>query len=142
MARRTALSAPGGGTRVGEQLTRLPLTLYSDPFAPELECSPFVAAGSSSETVSVFDNGMDIARVDWIREGVIENLVYPRATATEFDAPVTVENDVNLMTLSEFRRFWPDVGQLLFIKAGTGIGSGIITDGRIYRGAQGAARFL
>jgi predicted NBD/HSP70 family sugar kinase len=41
--------------------------------------------------------------------------------------------------LSEFNRFWPDVGQFLFIKAGTGIGSGIITDGRIYRGAQGAA---
>ncbi len=56
-----------------------------------------------------------------------------------FEAHVLVENDVNLMTLSEFRRFWPDVGQFLFIKAGTGIGSGIITDGRIYRGAQGAA---
>jgi predicted NBD/HSP70 family sugar kinase len=56
-----------------------------------------------------------------------------------FEAPVLVENDVNLMTLSEFRRFWPDVGQFLFIKVGTGIGSGIITDGRIYRGAQGAA---
>ena len=56
-----------------------------------------------------------------------------------FEAPLLVENDVNLMTLSEFRRFWPGVGQFLFIKAGTGIGSGIITDGRIYRGAQGAA---
>ena len=30
---RTALSAPGGGTRVGEKLTDLPLTLYSDPVA-------------------------------------------------------------------------------------------------------------
>lgn len=58
---------------------------------------------------------------------------------TRIDVPVLIENDVNLMTLSELRRFWPDVGQLLFIKAGTGIGSGIITDGRLYRGAQGAA---
>ena len=41
---RTALSAPGGGTRVGEKLTDLPLTMYSDPFAPGLECAPFVAA--------------------------------------------------------------------------------------------------
>ncbi|EUA30771.1 modulator of DNA gyrase family protein [Mycobacterium xenopi 3993] len=31
---RTAFSAPGGGTRVGERLTDLPLTLYSDPLAP------------------------------------------------------------------------------------------------------------
>ncbi len=28
---RTALSVPGGGTRVGERLSELPLTLYSDP---------------------------------------------------------------------------------------------------------------
>lgn len=56
-----------------------------------------------------------------------------------FDAQVFAENDVNLMTLSEFRRFLPDVDQMLFVKAGTGIGSGIIADRRIYRGAQGAA---
>ncbi|MCR6477821.1 ROK family protein [Variovorax sp. ZS18.2.2] len=59
--------------------------------------------------------------------------------AAEFDAPTLIENDVNLMTLSEARRFWPDVDQLLFIKAGTGIGSGIVTDRRLYRGAQGVA---
>lgn len=58
---------------------------------------------------------------------------------THLDAPVLVENDVNLMTLSEFRAFWPDAAQFLFVKAGTGIGSGIVTDGRLYRGAQGAA---
>ena len=46
---RTALSAPGGGTRVGEKLTDLPLTLYSDPAAAGLECLPFVAVPSSSE---------------------------------------------------------------------------------------------
>ena len=54
-------------------------------------------------------------------------------------APVYVENDVNLMTLTEARTNWPAVGQLVFIKAGTGIGSGIITDGRLYRGSTGAA---
>ena len=52
---RAALSAPGGGTRVGEKLTELPLTLYSDPAAGGLECSPFVAVSSSSERVSVFE---------------------------------------------------------------------------------------
>ena len=95
---RTALSAPGGGTRVGERLTDLPLTLYSDPLAAGLGCLPFVAASSSSETVSVFDNGMDIGRVDWIRDGVINALAYPRATAAEFDAPVAVAADNHLMT--------------------------------------------
>jgi predicted Zn-dependent protease len=95
---RTAFSAPDGGTRVGEKLTDLPLTLYSDPAAPGLECTPFVNAASSSESLSIFDNGMNIARVDWIRDGVINALAYPRAAATEFGAPVAVAADNILMT--------------------------------------------
>ena len=95
---RTALAAPGGGTRVGERLTSLPLTLYSDPGAYGLECAPFVATASSSERASVFDNGLAIDRVDWIRGGVINALAYPRAAAAEFDAPVAVGADNLLMT--------------------------------------------
>lgn len=95
---RTALSAPGGGTRVGEKLTDLGLTMYSDPCAPGLECEPFVAVGSSSETSSVFDNGMDIPRVDWICDGTVAALSYPRAAAAEFRAPVAVPASNLLMT--------------------------------------------
>lgn len=94
---RTALSAPGG-TRVGEKLTDLGLTLYSDPTATGLECTPFVATTSSSERVSVFDNGMDVDRVDWIRDGTINALAYPRAAAAEFDVPVAVPAENLLMT--------------------------------------------
>ncbi|MBV9514623.1 MAG: TldD/PmbA family protein [Mycobacteriaceae bacterium] len=95
---RTAFSAPGGGTRVGERLTTLPVTLYSDPSAKPLECLPFVATSSSSETMSVFDNGMDVDRVDWIREGVINALAYPRAAAAEFGSSVAVPAGNLLMT--------------------------------------------
>ena len=95
---RTALSAPGGGTRVGEKLTGLPLTMYSDPFAPGLECAAFVAATSSSERISVFDNGIDIDRVDWIRDGTINALAYPRAAAAEFGVQPAVPADNLLMT--------------------------------------------
>ncbi len=95
---RNALSAPDGGTRVGEKLTDLPLTLYSDPEAPGLSCTPFVAATSSSETLSIFDNGMKIGRVDWIRDGVINALAYPRAAAAEFGASVAVAAENFLMT--------------------------------------------
>jgi predicted Zn-dependent protease len=95
---RTAFSAPGGGTRVGERLTELPLTLFSDPMAPGLVCTPFVAVSNSSETVSVFDNGMEIGQVDWIRKGVINALAYPRATAAKFDATVAVAADNLVMT--------------------------------------------
>jgi len=95
---RTALSAPGGGTRVGERLTDLPLTLFSDPMAPGLACTPFVAVSSSSETASVFDNGMELSQVDWIRNGVINALAYPRAIAAKFDAKVAVAADNLVMT--------------------------------------------
>ncbi|MBV9722529.1 MAG: TldD/PmbA family protein, partial [Mycobacterium sp.] len=95
---RTALSSLDGGTRVGERLSDLPLTLYSDPTAPGLRCTPFVATARSSETVSVFDNGMDIERVDWVRDGVINALAYPRAGAAEFAAPVAVAADNAVMT--------------------------------------------
>jgi predicted Zn-dependent protease len=95
---RTAFSAPGGGTRVGERLTELPLTLFSDPMAPGLACTPFVAVSSSSETMSVFDNGMELGQVDWIRDGVINALAYPRAIAAKFDAPVAVAADNIAMT--------------------------------------------
>ena len=95
---RNALSAPTGGTRVGERLTDLPLTLYSDPAAPGLGCAPFVTATSSSETLSIFDNGMNIGRVDWIRDGVVNALAYPRAAAGEFGAPVAVAAENILMT--------------------------------------------
>ncbi len=94
---RTALSAPGG-TRVGERLTDLGLTLYSDPHAPGLGSAPFVAATSSSERMSIFDNGLDLGRVDWIRDGTVNALAYPRAAAAEFGVPVTVSTDNLLMT--------------------------------------------
>ncbi|MEU6974179.1 ROK family protein [Kitasatospora aureofaciens] len=54
-------------------------------------------------------------------------------------APVLVDNDVNIMALGEHWAASPEVAHLLFVKVGTGIGSGIITEHRLHRGAQGAA---
>jgi predicted NBD/HSP70 family sugar kinase len=63
----------------------------------------------------------------------------PSHLARHFDAPVLVDNDVNIMAVGEHRTNWRSEQHLLFVKVGTGIGCGIIVDGRIYRGAQGAA---
>jgi predicted NBD/HSP70 family sugar kinase len=54
-------------------------------------------------------------------------------------APVLVDNDVNVMALGEHATTYPEVDHLLFVKVATGIGAGIISDGQIRRGAQGAA---
>ncbi|WP_406281007.1 ROK family protein [Embleya sp. NBC_00896] len=52
--------------------------------------------------------------------------------------PILVDNDVNVMALGEHRHH-RDVANLLYIKIGTGIGCGIVTAGRLYRGTDGAA---
>src|ERR687885_437329 len=55
-------------------------------------------------------------------------------------APVMVDNDVNIMALGELHAGTArSVEDFLFVKLGTGIGCGIIVDGRVYRGADGAA---
>ncbi|WP_434056353.1 ROK family protein [Georgenia wangjunii] len=54
-------------------------------------------------------------------------------------APTLVDNDVNLMALGERAAVWPEEMDLLFVKVATGIGSGIISDGALRRGARGAA---
>lgn len=56
-----------------------------------------------------------------------------------WNVPVVIDNEVNLLTLAEHRRFWLNERHLLYIKAGTGVGSGMVIDGAIHRGAQGAA---
>jgi predicted NBD/HSP70 family sugar kinase len=56
-----------------------------------------------------------------------------------YAVPVLVDNDVNLMALGEHVTAYPDVQHLMLVKVATGIGSGLISDGRLHRGAQGAA---
>ncbi|HYZ92391.1 MAG TPA: ROK family transcriptional regulator [Actinomycetota bacterium] len=56
-----------------------------------------------------------------------------------FNAPVLVDNDVNIMALGEHWSNWRDCEHLVFVKVGTGIGCGIVADRRIHRGAEGAA---
>jgi predicted NBD/HSP70 family sugar kinase len=58
---------------------------------------------------------------------------------TRFGAPTFVERDVNAMALGEHRTQWPDVRHMAFVKVGTGIGAGVITDGSLLRGSHGRA---
>ncbi|MDN3256565.1 metallopeptidase TldD-related protein [Streptomyces sp. MA25(2023)] len=85
---RTVFSKPGGGTRVGERLGELPLTLRSDPHEPGLECAPFVVAHSSGGDQSVFDNGLPVAATDWIRAGELHRLATTRHSAGLTGLPV------------------------------------------------------
>ena len=63
----------------------------------------------------------------------------PDFFAPHYACPVIVDKDVNVMALGEHREVSAATGHLLFIKVSTGIGAGIIMDGMLQRGAQGAA---
>lgn len=58
----------------------------------------------------------------------------------KFHIPTFIENDVRAMALGEFY-YGParDVSSMVFIKVGYGIGSGIIIDGKLYRGLNDSA---
>lgn len=59
---------------------------------------------------------------------------------TFISAFVVVDNDVNIMALGEQRvGDGTGVGHFIFIKIGTGIGAGIISNGKMHRGNDGSA---
>jgi len=57
--------------------------------------------------------------------------------AERYGAPVWVDNDVNVLALGESRSgVAAGHRDVVVVKLGTGIGAGIISDGRLHRGAQ------
>ncbi|HVQ93292.1 MAG TPA: metallopeptidase TldD-related protein [Mycobacteriales bacterium] len=79
---RTVFSKAGGGTRIGERLSEIPITLRSGPTEPGLEAAPFmVTTASYGGIASVFDNGQPIGPSDWIRSGELVDLIRTRAWA-------------------------------------------------------------
>ncbi|MFD0793272.1 TldD/PmbA family protein [Mucilaginibacter litoreus] len=63
---RSFLSKKGGGTRLGEQLVDPKVTIYSDPFNPDLPSSTWTGEGLPRE------------KTLWIDKGVVKNLSYSR----------------------------------------------------------------
>lgn len=82
-------SRRGGGTRIGDKVAAPGVSLFSDPAYPGLECAPFVMAGASGNTDSVFDNGLPLERTDWIRDGLLTGLLQTRHSAAMTGQPVT-----------------------------------------------------
>jgi glucokinase-like ROK family protein len=60
--------------------------------------------------------------------------------STYFECPCYIDNDVNIMALGEYAKGLNfEVAHFIFIKIDTGIGSGVIYNGKLYRGATGSA---
>jgi predicted Zn-dependent protease len=109
---RTVFSRPGGGTRVGDELASVPVSLRSDPREPGLACPPFVLAHASSRRSSVFDNGLPLGRTEWISGGRLAALTQTRHSAGLTGLPVT-----------------PAIGNLILDVPGAGGSLGELTAG-------------
>jgi predicted Zn-dependent protease len=107
---RTVFSKPGGGTRIGERLSALPVTLSSDPRAQGRQSAPFVIEHASGPDSSVFDNGLPLSTTAWIRDGSLAALVSSRHSAALAGLPVT-----------------PAIGNLTFAAAAHTSGAGAPT---------------
>jgi glucokinase-like ROK family protein len=60
--------------------------------------------------------------------------------AQRYDVPTWVDKDTNVMALGELKAGAArNERDAVFVKIGSGIGAGLITSGRLHRGAQGAA---
>ena len=78
-------SRPGGGNRAGERLFG-EIDIYSDPFEPGIEATPFCHGVDSAGASSVFDNGLALSRTDWVRDGTLQQLITPRYWAEKVGA--------------------------------------------------------
>lgn len=56
-----------------------------------------------------------------------------------FPVPVLVENDADAMAVGEYSAGFTGTPSLCLVKVSTGIGTGLVIDGRIYQGVDGGA---
>ncbi|RAJ82038.1 putative Zn-dependent protease [Chitinophaga dinghuensis] len=82
---RSFLSKPGGKTKVGEKLVDDRVTIYSDPWNPELPTSPYNGDGRPQ------------SKITWIDKGVISNVYYSRYWADKQKAKPVPSPDGAIM---------------------------------------------
>lgn len=104
------------------------------------------AAGASAETVVGIGisvpGPVDTATGQVVHPPIMtgwDQYDIPGWFADTYKCPVIVDKDANAMAFGEQQVAHPDVRHLLMVKIGTGVGSGLISHGRLHRGADGAA---
>jgi glucokinase len=79
----------------------------------------------------------------WSNHLPLADVPFRDLMSERLDLPVVVDNDSNMALLAEHRRGAArDARHAALVALGTGIGSGLLFDGRIYRGATGVGAEL
>ena len=69
---------------------------------------------------------------------VMHNVPMAEEFRKHLDLPVYLENDANAAALGEYAVYGDGVGSFVFFTLGTGVGGGIILDGKVWSGFHGA----
>ncbi|SFQ03140.1 TldD/PmbA family protein [Parafilimonas terrae] len=82
---RSFMSKAGGGTRLGEKLVDERVTIYSDPWNPDLPTSTWAGDGRPQE------------KITWVDKGVMKNLFYSRYWAQKQGVKAVPQPDAVIM---------------------------------------------
>jgi predicted Zn-dependent protease len=83
---RSSFSAPGGKTKLGQQVFDEKVTIYSDPWHPDLPGSQAVGGGGG---FGAGGGGIPAQKITMINKGVLETLTYNRYWAAQKDTQPT-----------------------------------------------------
>jgi glucokinase len=105
--------------------------------ASRLPVESIVAAGVTAPGTVDFDEG--VLHQPPNLPG-IDHLPLARLLSERLNRPVFLENDANAAAYGEWRHgAGTGLRHMIYLTVSTGIGAGLILDGRLYRGADGAA---
>ena len=145
---RTALTDLGGAIR-HERREELDITIGPEAWLTEVS-RLFAELVAEDGCEPAFVRGIGVALpgpVDFASGTVVRPPIMPGWNgfpirtwfAQTYDCPVIVDKDANAMATGEHAEAHGEHGSMLMLKVATGIGAGLVIDGRIYRGEQGAA---
>ena len=124
------------GTSGEESFDRLVAVIESLLASPKLEGRQVRGIGIGAPGITRHHEGV----VAWAYTLNWKDFPLKARLAERFGLPITVDNDVNLAALGEL---WFGAGQntqnMVLVAIGTGIGAGIVIDGRLYRGSHEAS---
>jgi predicted NBD/HSP70 family sugar kinase len=134
---------------IGERWVRLPLGHEAD-FALNVASTVLdeVLEETGRRRDAIIGVGLGVpGPIDRRNHTVIDGTILPEWVGitldhiqSRLDLPVTLENDANLGAIAEIA--WgphKNVDNLIFVKVGTGIGSGLILGGELFRGHVGVS---